>query len=91
MAARTQKRWAILGCFAFDVPLMSGSRDLAGNLRSQKPPLTTHNGFFRPIHTIINLMNRYVKHIVALKVDILKSDLIKDRKGLLSDMCGQYY
>ena len=38
--------------------------------------------FYRHIHKI---------SIAALKVDILKSDLIRDPKGLLSDLCGQYY
>ena len=36
LAARTQKRWAILGCFSFDVCHVT-----AGALRTQKPPLTT--------------------------------------------------
>ena len=41
-----------------------------------------HNVFYRPIHKI---------NIAALKADILKSDLIRDPKGHLSDLYGQYY
>ena len=36
----------------------------------------------KPIHKI---------DIDALKADILESDLIRDPKGRLSDLCGQYY
>ena len=40
-----------------------------------------HNVFYRPIHKI---------NIAVLKADILKSDLIRDPKGYLSDLYGQY-
>ena len=41
-----------------------------------------HNVSYRPIHKI---------DIDAFKADVLKSDLIKDPKGHLSDLCKQYY
>ena len=38
--------------------------------------------YYRPSHKI---------NIAALKADILKSNLIKNPKGHLSELCGQYY
>ena len=49
---------------------------------SRTPVESKHNAYYRYIHKI---------NIAVLKADILQSDLIRDPKGHLSDVCGQYY
>ena len=55
---------------------------IVGVNASRTPVESNHNVFYRFIHKI---------NITALKADFLKSDLIRDPKGHLSDLCGQYY